>query len=59
MHVQPAATLVAVVPMMPAIPVMVPMPVMSAVIAVMAPTVIYGNDASGPDQRDSGKQDCD
>ena len=60
MHVQPATTMVAVVPMMPAIPVMVPMPVMSAVIAVMmAPTVMDGNDASASDQRDSGKQHCD
>ena len=60
MHVQPATTVVAaVMPMMSAIPVMVPMPVMAMVIAVMATTVMYGNDASSPEQCDSGKQDCD
>ena len=60
MHVQSATTMmVAVMPVMPAITVVMAMPVMSAVIAVMAPAVMDGNDASGSDQRDSGKQDCD
>ena len=56
---QATTMMVAVMPVMPAITVVVAMPVMSTVIAVMTPTVMHRNDASGSDQRDSGKQDCD